>query len=298
MLRASVVLTLLGATGVTAAFALQSAKRPARPRFEVASVRPCRPDAGTQSKNGGLSFQNLSPNRLALNCATLEDLVHMSYISFSGGQFDPRRSVPIEGGPGWIHAALYLISAKAASAQTQGTLHGPMLQDLLEDRFRLKIRRETKEIPVYELKVARGGSRLRAFQEGSCTPMDFLKLASQFPPEPFPNLPPGQKYCTNLGENSGSTVKYTGQGMTLDELCKVVLSRMRVLDRPVIDKTGLTGRFDVRLVYSEMAEDASDDPAGLSIFAALEQQLGLKLEASKGPGEFLVIDHAERPTGN
>jgi uncharacterized protein (TIGR03435 family) len=130
----------------------------------------------------------------------------------------------------------------------------------------------------------------------------------------FPVLTPGQNNCRALGTmKGGSNIIVEAQGMTVDEFSKLFLGR---LDRPVINKTGLTGRFDFHLEYApdetapgpgRRGGDADggppvsplDDPArGPSILTALQEQLGLKLERSKGPGEFLVIDHVEKPTEN
>jgi uncharacterized protein (TIGR03435 family) len=170
-----------------------------------------------------------------------------------------------------------------------------MLQALLEDRFKLKLHRETREVPVYALTLEQGGSRLKPFAEGSCIPMP-LKV-------PLPELAPGQQYC-NVKVGIQPPV-VDAQGSTLTEFSHLL---DLVLDRPVIDKTGRSEKFDIHL---EFAPDAATPrflaggdlatPAGApvgasgaSIFSAL-QQLGLKLEPTRGPREFLVIDHVERP---
>jgi len=107
----------------------------------------------------------------------------------------------------------------------------------------------------------------------------------------------------------GPNVVWNADGMSVEELCRFVL---RGMDRPVVDKTGLTGRFDVRLEYFPDENSSStvrrggslDDgdhpeiPAGPSIFTALQEQLGLRLERAQGPGEFLVIDRVEKPSDN
>jgi uncharacterized protein (TIGR03435 family) len=173
-----------------------------------------------------------------------------------------------------------------------------MLQALLEDRFKLKAHRETIEVPVYLLTVAKGGLKLEAFKEGACTPRDL----SQFPPPPL-----GPNSCRFFASMKGPNMSWVVQGATVEEFCRIVLPR---LDRPVIDKTGLTGRFNFPLEYMPEAvsypslrdgpdrpASPSDDPAaGPSIFTALQQQFGLKLEPAKGPGDILVIDRVERPS--
>ena len=165
---------------------------------------------------------------------------------------------------------------------------GPMMQRLLEDRFHLQIHRQTNEGPVYFLTVARGGPRLQPFTEGSCTPYSTL-------PRP-PLLPGSKEYCERIISGGGRSPFVEAKGATLDEFSKT----LRILvDRPVIDKTGITGRFDIHVEFSgEGTEPASDPAAPPPIFTALQEKLGLKLEPGKGPVEILVIDHIERPTAN
>jgi len=205
---------------------------------------------------------------------------------------------PINGGPSWIHSAFYEINAKAEGNPSVRMMRGPMMQVLLEDRFQLKIHHQTTEGPVYFLSVARGGPKLHSFTEGSCTPY--------YSSDPPPPLQPGQEYCrSNIRGLSPASVEV--QGGTLDEFSKLLRP---VLDRPVINKTGITGRFDIRVEFSRegtkmagmplmrdgVPAPASDPTDAPSIFTALQEQLGLRLESGKGPVEMLVIDHIERPT--
>jgi uncharacterized protein (TIGR03435 family) len=172
-----------------------------------------------------------------------------------------------------------------------------MLQALLEDRFKLKIHRETREVPVYAVTIAKGGPKLHAFQEGSC-------VAQTVPPTP---PEPGQRLCggPKIGgkETTPPTAILEYNGVSLDELKALD----EFLGRPVINRTGIVGLFDLRLefVIDESTPGvrlsfgrASDDAPGPSIFTAMQDQLGLKLEPTKGPGEFLVIDSVERPSEN
>ena len=198
-----------------------------------------------------------------------------------------------------------------------------MMQALLEDRFKLKVHRETGEVPVYELTVAKGGIKMQQLKEGSCTPVDFAFL-TQFPPPPLPELPKAQEYCGGVSADGsrwlgtsdtmdGPNVTVEGRGMSLDDFCKIVIGNR--LDRPVINKAGITQRFVFRVNFapdettpkflqSDEPRGAApnvfpDDPSrGPSIFTALQEQLGLKLVPAKGPGEFIVIDHVERPSEN
>jgi uncharacterized protein (TIGR03435 family) len=182
-------------------------------------------------------------------------------------------------------------------------MNGPMMQALLEDRFKLKMRREIREVPVYDLTVAKGGPKLKPF-DGSCTPF------KTFPPPP---LAPGQPaICTPMelrlkGPALGTAV--VEMHLRSVEYLSEILAR--VLGRLVIDKTGIAGNFDF---YLEFAVDQStagivaapgaprpgpdDPPGGPSIFTEVQNQLGLKLEPARGPRQFLVVESVERPSEN
>jgi uncharacterized protein (TIGR03435 family) len=260
--------------------------------FEVASIKPC--DTGTAGPRGRSGGLQTTPGKLTVTCLSVRFLIQVAYAP------SPDASVPISGGPAWIDSDPYDIEAKAENNPSREAMTGPMLQALLASRFQLSIRRESKEVPVYDLTVAKGGSKLRAFQEGSCVPND---------PERPPVTTPGQKRPIICGSFS---MGRRGDNFTLDVHRRSVaeFSRQLHLDRPVIDKTGLRGLFDFHLEFRVDGTTAgffppgfpmpapSDDPDGLSIFTAVQQQLGLRLEPSKGASEFLVIDHVERPSEN
>ncbi len=257
------------------------------PKFEVASIRPStRCDTGARSGGGS------SPGRLTLTCQSVEGLIGGAYVRFANGQFSTQpRGISIEGGPAWTRSERYDIKAKPEGDASFEMMNGPMLQALLEDRFKLKIHRETREVPVYALVVAKGGHKLQPFKEGSCTPIDINKFTP----------PPDSNNCHARGTKKGSNQEVNAQGMRVDDFSRIFLNG--ALDRPVIDKTGITGRFDFHLEYAPDEATpflpAAPDPAGgPSIFTALQEQLGLKLEPAKGPGEFRVIDSVERPSEN
>ena len=254
----------------------------AMPKFEVASIKPCIGEAPNRSGSR-------SPGRLNRECQTVMDLIRAAYVTFANGHVDLVSSIPIEGGPGWINSDRYTIDAKADGIPSEVMMSGPMLQALLEERFKLKVRRETKERLVYELTVAKGGPRLQPFTEGGCVPFDFTK----YPPEV---LAPGQSRCGGRNVKKGLNRTIEERGMRLDDFCSVILGH---LDRPVVDKTGITGRFDFHLEYALDGVAPPDEPSTApSIFTAVQDQLGLKLVPPKGLSEFLVIDHVERPSAN
>jgi uncharacterized protein (TIGR03435 family) len=139
------------------------------------------------------------------------------------------------------------------------------------------------------LTVAKGGPKLPRFAEGICVVL-VDDLLTKFPPPPPPDLGPGQRYCHASQTMAGGLAEVNLEGATVDQFRKMFLHD---LGRPLIDKTGLTGRFVFRYSYAP-----EDETAGTTLFTALQQQLGLRVEPAKGTGERIVVEHAERPTAN
>ncbi len=167
--------------------------------------------------------------------------------------------------PDWaeISGKRYDIEAKAEGPVSQAQCR-LMTQLLLEDRFKLKFHRETKEMPVYALVVGKSGSKLH---------------------EAKPDSPPGDGVWLRGHKTSSKGWEPSMIASTLSSIPDV--------GRPVVDKTGLKGLFEFRLDYSVTPNE--DRP---NIFSALQDQLGLRLEPSKGPVEFVVIDQLEKPSEN
>ena len=168
-----------------------------------------------------------------------------------------------------------------------------MLQALLEDRFALKIRQETREGRVYLMTVAKGGPKLPPFQ-GGCTP---ISLAHPVP------IPTGENSCRASFQAKGANQMFDDPGFDLDSFA-LWITRAGGFDGPLLNKTGLTGyfHFHVEFLSNRKPGDPgftpTDDPPFPSIFTAMPQQLGLKVEAGIGPREFLVVDHLEKPSEN
>jgi uncharacterized protein (TIGR03435 family) len=171
-----------------------------------------------------------------------------------------------------------------------------MMQALLEDRFKVKIRRETRTVPVYELTVVKGGPKLYVAQEGKCINFDVNN--------PPPRTTPGQPHLPWCGSIGGP---YT-YGTTMVRLC---LQLSIEFDQDVIDKTGIAGLFDIPFEWSpvepsgasggDTAESTSQTDAVARRVADVQNSLarvGLKLVRAKGRGQFLVVDHVERPSQN
>jgi uncharacterized protein (TIGR03435 family) len=263
----------------------------ATPKFEVATIKlskECAP--GTRSGGERLT------GRLTLKCQPLIGLITSAYLRFANARFTTQsRTEPISGAPSWADSELYDVNAKAEGVPSEEMMRGPMMQALLEDRFKLRIHRQTTTIPVYALVQSGRGPKLRPFQEGSCIPVD----QSRFPPPPAT-----EKSCHARGHREGTMQIVDAQAMTVSEFSKIFLNG--VLDRPVIDKTGIAGTYDFHLEYGiDQATPrflnngaGADDSVGPSIFTAVQEQLRLRLQSTTGPGESLVIDHVERPSEN
>ena len=318
MARWNVFAALLVVAGFLAPTA--RAQSAAARKFEVASIKPCKdgnvaPVAGAKSGRAGSGRASGSPGRLSAECQTVANLIRDAYLSYANGEPWPQpvgsltRVAPVSerlrmqdlgGSPAWVNRDRYTIEAKAEGAPSLEMMRGPMMQGLLEDRFKLKIHRETREIPVYELTVDKGGPKLKPTHEGSCIVVD-RDHPPPGPGEPFPRI---------CGGFFGDDLN----GSTIANLCRQFSVQM---DRDVIDKTGITGVFDMHLdsfwenaQHSPPADGAAGpnnppgppirpDPAEVLAAARIAvQKLGLKLEPAKGSGEFLVIDRVERPSEN
>jgi uncharacterized protein (TIGR03435 family) len=209
------------------------------------------------------------------------------------------------GGPTWLTSQRYQIDAKAAATASRGQMF-LMLQSLLEDRFQLKIHRDTKEMPVFALVANKGGLKLPPPKDGVCVDSaadaaaEWVGGGRMAPPGEVP-VAKGQCGSAVAALGAGG-VQARGGKIAMPELVRM-LSMM--LGRSVIDKTGFRELFDLQLDF--VADDttpAMPPPppdsgiSGVSIAQALQQQLGLRLEASKGPVQVIVIDQAERPSGN
>jgi len=255
-----------------------------QPRFEVATIKPAATDArGTYIEFGRGGRTNL---------------VNMTLKGMIGFAWDVQ-PFQISGGPPWLDSIRYDVTAKPEVAPPRGET-AAMVQALLADRFKLAVRQATQELPIYALTLAkkdgRLGPRLTESKEGSCTPFDASK------PRPEPQPGGLRRTC---GNSTVSPSRLMAVGVPIANLVPML---QMVLGRTVVDKTGLTGTFDISMEWTpdetqsmQWPADAPKPPqsdAGPSIYSAIQEQLGLKLESAKGPVEILIVEHAEPPSEN
>lgn len=265
------------------AVAVHPRAQSAAPSFEVVSIKPNKSgDAATE-----LGFQRGGRFR-AIN-ETLWRLIGEAYATSSAL---PR--FQMFGGPAWIDADRFDVEAVPEGSPDADQGHA-MLRTLLADRFRLIVHRETRELPIYNLVRARANGSLGPQLHSSNVDCAARRAAAGTVPIPLSGQPGSCGVRFGRGRSSAT-------GMTMPQLAEIALSRS--VSRPVVDRTGLDGAFDWILEWTPDQqppagnEPVSIDPNHPSIFAAIQEQLGLKLEPARGPVAVLVIDRAEHPTGD
>src|SRR5262245_18237330 len=236
--------------------------------FGVVSVKP-----NTSGEQGGTS--RAQPGRYQGVNVTLKRMITLAY----------RPVQEFVGGPDWINTTHFDIDARVEGSPSQEQML-EMLRTMLTDRFKLVVHKESKESPVYALTLARRdgrpGSRLTP-STSECQPPDSGRAAAS-PQSPAPRC----GFRLRIGD-------FSGRSTTMARLA----GELSFVGRQVIVRTGLTGSFDIDLEWTPEAPGAAPSPDnGPSIFTAIQEQLGLKLEPSTAPLEVIIIDSAERPAEN
>ena len=269
-----------------------AAQTPASPTFEVATVKP------NKSGEGFIRFGMQPGGRFTAQNVPLFELIRFAYNV---------QPFQIEGGPRWITSDRFDVTGKAeGEIAFTGAQTGPvhlMMQNLLAERFGLRVRRETKEASIFALVLARGDGKLGPKIEPST--VDCAALARGRgagpggPPPPPPAFKPGVRPECGMFGGLGSVA---AGGIPMDAVAQMLSMRLR---RVVVNKTGLTGNyaFDLEFAPDQMPGGAvlngappPVDPNGPSLFTALQEQLGLKLDSQRGPVEMLVVESVSQPT--
>lgn len=249
-------------------------------KFEAASIKPGDP-------NERMAQIMMAPGgRVNIKNLPVRNLIMMAY---------QLRDFQVTGGPDWMRTDRYDIVAKSDDENVTPEQSREMMQNLLKERFQLVFHNETKELPVYNLVIAKNGPKLRETPE------------SELPPPP----PGNGRAVGPLGGRASIRIErgaINGQGMNMDLLANQLANN---LGRSVINKTGLTKGYDIKLEWTPelgqggaLQREGGGDSAptsaesGPTIFTALQEQLGLKLESAKGPVVIYVIDSLQRPSEN
>jgi uncharacterized protein (TIGR03435 family) len=279
---------LVVATFVTDGARAQSSPQASPPTFEVASIK------SNQSTTAPSLFP--APGRLVATNVALRLLVQWAYRRADGRIF---RDEQVIGGPRWMDTEHFDVQAKTTTEVPIDQME-LMAQALLESRFQLKTHRETREVPVYALVRVKGGAKLKPSEDQ--TPLQDNGQRRIF----NPSAP--QRRGTIIRMSSSPSEANTRLSGVAAPMAMLVNALQGYVDRVVIDATDLKGLFDLRLEFNQPASanlNAAASPesplpqeaaAGALLFTAIQEQLGLKLEPTKGPVEVLVIDRAEHPT--
>jgi uncharacterized protein (TIGR03435 family) len=239
----------------------QGASRPKFEAFEVATVKPV--DVGERA---GRMFKMDGPHRWTATNFTLKALIALGY------DLNPRT---ISGGPDWMDQQKYVVEAIApGEVKPTRAEQMQMLRALVVERFKLKFHREDKEFSIYELTVGKGGPKLRPTATPDAEPQLFGVV--------YPDR-----------------IEVPARNVSMDDF--VAMLQRATLDRPTVNKTGLPGRFDFDLKFAQdesqyggAVPKAPEDTQSPPLFTAMQEQLGLKLVAMKGPVSAMVVDGAEK----
>jgi uncharacterized protein (TIGR03435 family) len=313
-LREAVHMHLARQIGVfiaAALFALGAAAQGQKPSFDVVSIKLSAP--GNGPRGGGPRG-----DRLVMTKVTLKTLLQRAaYLPAPGSS----RPLDIIGGPAWMDTDMFDLEAKAdcGNGPIDRGRYTLMIQSLLEDRFQLKAHTEPREVPIYELVVAKGGLKMKLSADqtpvnpgGPNLPFLCAPPPSTPPPPPAPRtvpFDPTKMRGMQTFQYAPGSVTVIGNAVRMNDLMRVFGLDS---DRPVIDKTNLKELYDFKLQFSpeRMAtppvsgalpspngEPAAADPVPL-LATAIQQQLGLRLEPAKAPIDVLVVESAQKPSEN
>ncbi len=267
------------------------------PVYEVASIKANKSD-------NGLFRMMFEQDGFSATSVTLRMLIRTAYEVNDNQIF---------GLPNWLNSEKYDIEARMDSSVTDGLQKisedqrrvekRRMLQALLADRFKLMLHRETKQLGMYALVIAKNGPKLQEAKPDDTYPKGMKDDGRPLGAGVF-----------RLGRYAGGRGELVGQGLPMATLVRLLSEK--ILNRSVLDNTGLTGSYDFTLQWTiadesqgPMFKGAGEDQQGTgstnppessgpSLFTAIQEQLGLKLESQKGSGQVLVIDHVEKPSEN
>ena len=272
LLLFALVCAMIAGGGASAQSSVAAAGAEAKaPAYDVVSIKPNKSGSGgmmINEQNDSFSATNVSLKMMLVNAYDVKEYL-------------------ISGLTGWANSERFDIKAKivdmdaAALKKMTDKQRDAMLQQLLADRFHIKVHLQTEVLPIYEMVVAKGGAKITAVE----------------PPGPDPDADKNKEF-KGMGRGSMrvSNTELNAHDVPLESLAYTLSGR---LSRTVVDKTGLKGKFDLSLTWSpDDGSTAASDSSAPSLFTALQEQLGLRLQPAKGPVDTLVVDHVEMPSEN
>ena len=267
--------------------------------FDVTSVKPNTTESSRTNVNSNVSMGRgdyYSPTG-GLFSATNFPLA--DYIAFAYKLSSNQNRIRQEHAPKWVFSERFDIQARVDGNPTKDQMR-LMMQALLEDRFKLAMHRETRQLPVYALVVDKDGKLGPGLQPHS----DDAPCSTdpQSMPAPRAAVPTTVLACGGIQAMPGSVPGRLALGARKVTM-ELIVDSMGYVDRQVIDKTGLSGTFDLHFEFSPQFDgpappNFTPDPNGLTFVEALKEQLGVKLEPQKAPVEVVVLDHVEEPSVN
>lgn len=274
------VLLALGALPAAA-----QAAPPAHRAFDVATIKP------SNGNNPPRESIDVTPDRFQATDMTLKELIKVAW-DLNYGADDQ-----VAGGPPWVASTRFDVDAKedAGLAAELAKLPQPqrgeavraMLRDLITQRFQLRLHHETRQLPVYELVVAKGGPKLMPAADPAATSKPADRSGTQDPPRRWIRF-------AGVGELEGYSTD-------METLVTALCMQPEIGGRMVLDKTGLTGNYDFKLKWTPdifLSASQSAANSGPSLFTALQEELGLRLDSAKAPVDRVVIDGVSPPSAN
>jgi uncharacterized protein (TIGR03435 family) len=273
VVRRGLLLAAVGMTVAAPVFGQTVAAGAKTPAFEVVSIKP-------NNNAHGMGIRIVDDRYSAMG-GSVKGLIQYAY--------NIRMTDQVSGVPSAIDEARFDVEAKVNEEDIAALKKLPpdqaaeqrrlMMQAMLAERFKLQVHHETKEAPMFALVIAKGG----------------FKLKDADPNNTYANGMKGPDGVGRKGMMMMSSGKLTAQAIPISSLAANLMGQVH---RVVVDKTGLTGKYDFTLQWSPDELQGGGQDAGPSIFTAVEEQLGLKLEPIKGPVDTIVVDHVEMPTEN
>jgi uncharacterized protein (TIGR03435 family) len=276
MRRAALGLFVIATTAVPVL--TQTAPQPA---FEIISVKPSKPGGARNTSIGATGGRFVATN------VTVKGLLRYAYRTRTTDLLNSQ----LVGGPAWVDTDPFDVEAKPEGDGRSVPLEQMqfMVRSLLRDRFKVTLHREQRDMAVYNLVVVKNGTLKLSEDQSTPAPLGAQQA-------PNPSAPPRGAARMAVG-SSGGTLEATAIGMG-----QLASSLQVQLDRPVLDKTGLQGLYDIHLQFTPDTDPLGRPPIAPSdapsVFTAIQEQLGLKLESSRGQVDVIVIDHVEKPSEN